>query len=205
MGITAAYLLTAPSQQLAACPRPRRPMRREAAGRSCPRPWPRRRPSGTLRTRTTAASCGFFYPKMTRRGRRPAAGSPLWPTRGWTSLACQRTPGGWRSSSSCGSRPCGRMGWSTASSSSAPRAARHREAQCYREIVERTRKAPAQEEPLRYKGKASAELAPDVLRGPRGLQHARPTVHIAQQQPASPGSPAAAEGFDFFLVCSFNP
>ena len=55
VGITAAYLLTAPSQQLA---RPRRPTRREAAGRSCPRPWPRRRPSGTLRTRITAASCG---------------------------------------------------------------------------------------------------------------------------------------------------
>ena len=35
--------------------------------------------------------------------------------------------GGWRSSSSCGSKPCGRTGWSTtASSSSAPRAARPR-------------------------------------------------------------------------------
>ena len=62
VGITAAYLLTAPSQQLADMPAPRRPTRREAAGRSCPRPWPRRRPSGTLRTRTTAASCGASSP-----------------------------------------------------------------------------------------------------------------------------------------------
>ena len=40
----------------------RRPTRREAAGRSCPRPWPRRRPPGTLGTRTTAASCGASSP-----------------------------------------------------------------------------------------------------------------------------------------------
>ena len=58
VGITAAYLLAAPSQQLADMPAPPPPTRREAAGRSCPRPWPRRRPSGILRTRTTAASCG---------------------------------------------------------------------------------------------------------------------------------------------------
>ena len=58
VGITAAYLLTAPSQQLADMPAPPR----EAAGRSCPRPWPRRRPSGTLGTRTTAASCGASSP-----------------------------------------------------------------------------------------------------------------------------------------------
>ena len=37
------------------------------------------------------------------------------------------TPGRWRSSSSCGSKPCGRTGWSTTtSSSSAPRAAGRR-------------------------------------------------------------------------------
>ena len=40
VGITAACLLTAPSQQLPDMPAP--------PGRSCPRPWPRRRPSGTL-------------------------------------------------------------------------------------------------------------------------------------------------------------
>ena len=93
------------------------PPPREAAGRSCPRPWPRRRPSGTLRTRTTAASCGASSPTASgsrgspgRSGKRPRAarapsstpswpaaedaapraGSPLWPTRGWTSQACRQ-------------------------------------------------------------------------------------------------------------------
>ena len=68
------------SQQLADMPAP--PPPNEAAGRSCPRPWPRRRPS--------AVSCSgsFFYPKMTRRGRRLAArsgrrgGGLLWPADG---------------------------------------------------------------------------------------------------------------------------
>ena len=100
VGITAAYLLTAPSPT---CPRPRRPTRREAAGRSCPRPWPRRRPSGTLqnedhrcfmwcvlahclgvegltwRERQKAVSCSdsFFYPELAgRRGPRPPGWQP---------------------------------------------------------------------------------------------------------------------------------
>ena len=79
---------------------------------------PRRRPSGTLRTRTTAASCGASSPTASgskgspggsgqrpqaalapsstpswpaAEDRAPRAGSPLWPTRGWTSQACRRT------------------------------------------------------------------------------------------------------------------
>ena len=54
---------------------------------------------------------------------------------------------------------------------------RHRAALCYREMAERTWKVPLpgpEKSLLRYRGKASAELAPDVLRGPRGLQHDGP-------------------------------
>ena len=73
--------------------------------------------------RSKAASCSgsFFYPELA--GRRGSRADPLWPTLGWP--ADGPTPGGWRSSSSCGSRPCGRTGWSTtASSSRAARASR---------------------------------------------------------------------------------
>ena len=87
VGITAACLLTAPSQQLANMPAPR-PTRREAAGKS----WPRRswNPQNedhrcfmwcvlarclgveglTWQERKRTVSClGSFYPQMTRRGR----------------------------------------------------------------------------------------------------------------------------------------
>ena len=65
---------------------------------------------------------------------------------------------------------------------------RHRATQCYREIAERTRKAPLpgpEKSLLRYRGKASAELAPLTCYADLEVYSTpAPTVHIAQQQPA---------------------
>ena len=127
------------------------------------------------------------------------------------------TSGGWRSSSSCGSRPCGRTGWSTTtSSSSAPRAARARAASPAQRPLQPDPQLPGagqqagadpgtarstsargawpalsrdsrahlesaaarareREEPAALQGQGLRRArSPDVLRGPRGLQHARP-------------------------------
>ena len=65
---------------------------------------------------------------------------------------------------------------------------RHRATQCYREIAERTRKVPLpgpEKSLLRYRGKASAELAPLTCYADLEVYSTpAPTVHIAQQQPA---------------------
>ena len=65
---------------------------------------------------------------------------------------------------------------------------RHRATQCYREIAERTRKVPlpgGEKSLLRYRGKASAELAPLTCYADLEVYSTpAPTVHIAQQQPA---------------------
>ena len=65
---------------------------------------------------------------------------------------------------------------------------RHRATQCYREIAERTRKVPlpgSEKSLLRYRGKASAELAPLTCYADLEVYSTpAPTVHIAQQQPA---------------------
>ena len=65
---------------------------------------------------------------------------------------------------------------------------RHRAAQRYREIAERTRKAPLpgpEKSLLRYRGKASAELAPLTCYADLEVYSTpAPTVHVAQQQPA---------------------
>ena len=65
---------------------------------------------------------------------------------------------------------------------------RHRATQCYREIAEHTRKAPLpgpEKSLLRYRGKASAELAPLMCYADLEVYSTpAPTVHIAQQQPA---------------------
>ena len=153
VGITAAYLLTAPSQQLADMPAPpkERPRPGQEEGHLEPsergppllhvaRPYalPRGRRAHLAGAEEDRELLGLLLLPRDDPLRTPP--SALWPTWGWTSLACRRTapwasttsrpsssatPGGWRSSSSCGSRPCGRTGWSTTtSSSSAPRAAR---------------------------------------------------------------------------------
>ena len=65
---------------------------------------------------------------------------------------------------------------------------RHRAAQCYQEIAERTRKVPLpgpEKSLLRYRGKASTELAPLTCYADLEVYSTpAPTVHIAQQQPA---------------------
>ena len=161
-GITAAYLLTALSQQLADMPAP--PPPNEAGG--CWKELPKTLAKKKAIWNPTAASCGasspclgveglswrqrsnatscsgsFFYPELAgRRGRRPAGWQPALADAGvdFSGLPTDRpvnfddieafelrNAGRWRSLSSCGSRPCGRTGWSTTtSSSSAPRAAR---------------------------------------------------------------------------------
>ena len=142
VGITAAYLLTAPSQQLADMPAPPPPNEAGGCWKELPETLAKKKviwnPQNedhrclmwcvlahclgvkglTWRQRSNATSCSgsFFYPSWPAAAdAAPRAGSPLWPTRGWTSglptdrpvnfddIESSATPGGWRSSSSCGS------------------------------------------------------------------------------------------------------
>ena len=135
VGITAAYLLTAPSQQLADMPAPPPPNeakelpdlepseRGPLLHAARPRPLPRGRGAHLAGAAKDRELLGLLLlPRAGRPPRTPPCGLAARSGR-WGGLLA--TPGGWRSSSSCGSKPCGRTGWSTTtSSSSAPRAAR---------------------------------------------------------------------------------
>ena len=119
--------------------------------------------------RSKAASCSgsFFYPELAgRRGCRPAGWQPALadagvdfsglPTdrsrRGLTLGATPTNTGGCMECPRCMARFTAKASWQ-----------RHRATQCYREIAERTRKAPLpgpEKSLLRYRNKASAELVP---------------------------------------------
>ena len=76
---------------------------------------------------------------------------------------------------------------------------RHRATQCYREIAERTRKVPLPG-PAALAGQGLRRArAPDVLRGPRGLQHARP------DGPRSAAAAGAPDRRGFFLLRRRRP
>ena len=167
VGITAAYLLTAPSQQLADMPAPPPPNEAGGCWKELPETLAKKKAiwnpqnedhrcfmwcvlahclgveglTWQERKRTVSCSGSFFYPELAgRRGPRPPGWQPALADAGvdFSGLPTDRpvnfddieafelrNAGRARSSSSCGSRPCGRTGWSTTtSSSSAPRAAR---------------------------------------------------------------------------------
>ena len=128
VGITAAYLLTAPSQQLADMPAP---------------PPPNKAVEGAAR------DPGHQHRRL--RG-----------------VKCPR----------CMARFATKASWQ-----------RHRATQRYREIAERTRKVPLPE----GQGLRRAR-APDVLRGPRGLQHARPDGPHSASAAGAPGEDSDNEG-----------
>ena len=77
---------------------------------------------------------------------------------------------------------------------------RRRAALCYREIAERTRKVPLPGPAARIQGQGLRRArAPDVLRGPRGLQHARP------DGPHSAAAAGAPDRRGFFLLRRCRP
>ena len=112
VGITAAYPLTAPSQQLADTPAPPPPNEAGGCWKELPETLAKKKAiwnpqnedhrcfmrrvlahclgveglNKTERKKTVSCSGSFFYPELA-----PRAGSPLWPTLGWTSQACRRT------------------------------------------------------------------------------------------------------------------
>ena len=159
-----------------------------------PRPLPRGRGlTWQERQKTVSCSGSFFYPEMTRRGRRPVGWQPadagvdfsglptdrpvnfddieafelrnagrvevfvfVWQQTLWTDgleYYQQRAPSVREyKCPRCMARFATKASWQ-----------RHRATQCYREIAERTGKAPLpgpEKSLLRYRGKASAELAP---------------------------------------------
>ena len=85
---------------------------------------------------------------------------------------------------------------------------RRRATQCYREIAERTRKVllPGPGKSLlRYRGKASAELAPLTCYADLEVYSTpAPTVHIAQQQPARQ-TVAASSCYVAVTRCGYVP
>ena len=149
-----------------------------------------------------SCSGSFFYPEMTRRGRRPAGWQPALADAGvdFSDLPTDRLdieaiegagqqvgadPGSHAHQHRCAEYKCSRC---MARFAKKTLWQRHRAAQCYQEIAERARKVPLpgpEKSLLRYRGKTSAELAPLTCYADLEVYSTpAPTVHIAQQQPA---------------------
>ena len=89
VGITAAYLLTAPSQQLADMPAPPPPNEAGGCWKELPETLAKKKAIWNPQNKDHRCFMRCVLALPHRPPRTPR--SPLWPTRGWTSQACRRT------------------------------------------------------------------------------------------------------------------